>query len=351
MYAMFQLFITSPMQYNFHTAMSSNLVPCCSASGIDDSPPNILLPFDKQNTEWFQVSKVTLVHFDVVQDYNIQKMCGSHLSIGAFTNQLTTKWGVTSRYKPGLPPPKNTIPTKLISRDCGGKSRGGSRHILSEKVCGDAIIKANIVMIINSHFHGRRLPKYAISSCMLPILYKSCFAIWVLALPLLFSFVTDKSCLSSRFSVFGVHRSIIACRCATRMNFLADSCQLSRLIHEIFELLNMERWLVHVSRCPDPMCGLVIAIEGTCKVVRAICGALLPLSSKPNSSQIKVMFRTSCTRLFSGRKYATICQELPELGSRLIAQTARYAYKLKMTFKPSNSSMCPLMLPSQMTSL
>ena len=67
------------------------------------------------------------------------------------------------------------------------------------------------------------------------------------------------------------------------MNFLADSSLLVSIFHDTFQVINLERWLNHVARCPDPMCGLVVAIDGTCKVVREICGAALPVESECRS--------------------------------------------------------------------
>ena len=82
------------------------------------------------------------------------------------------------------------------------------------------------------------------------------------------------------------------------MKFLGDSAQLAITFHETFELINLQRWLDHVSQCPDPMCGLVIAVDGTCKVVRDICGATLPIQDDdeldPNlSDEQNVMHRVS----------------------------------------------------------
>lgn len=122
------------------------------------------MPTDKQNGEWFQVSKVTLVSFSIIQYYNVQKMSGCHLSIAGFATQLSTKWGVASRLKPGQPPAPNTIPPKLEVRDTLEKKvLTGARYTLSEMMCSEAIIKGNIVMIINRHFEGQRMPKYAVT--------------------------------------------------------------------------------------------------------------------------------------------------------------------------------------------
>lgn len=74
--------------------------------------------------------------------------------------QLCTKWGVTSRLKPGMPPAMNIIPQRLDPRDASESRQGGARYTITEKICSDAIIKGNIVMIINAHFEGQRMPKY-----------------------------------------------------------------------------------------------------------------------------------------------------------------------------------------------
>lgn len=81
------------------------------------------------------------------------------MSISSFANQMNTLWGSLGKQEPGKPPSKNVIPSRIVARDHSDQSRGGNRYLLSEKVCGAAIVKANIVMIINSHFKGRRQPK------------------------------------------------------------------------------------------------------------------------------------------------------------------------------------------------
>ena len=81
------------------------------------------------------------------------------------------------------------------------------------------------------------------------------------------------------------------------MNFLADAAQLAGTFHDTFELINMQRWLDHVAKCPDPMCGLVISVDGTCKVVRDICGAPLPIEDDdqldPNLSDVQNVMHLS----------------------------------------------------------
>lgn len=92
------------------------------------------------------------------------------------------------------------------------------------------------------------------------------------------------------------------------MNFLSAAAQLAEAFHDTFELINMERWLHHVENCPDPMCGLVMAVDGTCKVVREICGARLPIEEDdqldPSLSDVQnVMHRDSLRK--------KVCDNMP----------------------------------------
>ena len=81
------------------------------------------------------------------------------MPIAGFATQLTTLWGIRSRLEPSNPPAKNTIPAKLDARDTAEIAKNGARYTLTEKMCSDAIIKGNIVMIINKHFEGQQMPK------------------------------------------------------------------------------------------------------------------------------------------------------------------------------------------------
>ena len=95
------------------------------------------------------------------------------------------------------------------------------------------------------------------------------------------------------------------------MNFLANVAQVASTFHDTFELINMQRWLDHVAKCPDPMCGLFIAVDGACKVVRDICGAPLPVEEDcqldPSLTDVQnVMHRDSLRK--------KVCDNMP--GSR-----------------------------------
>jgi hypothetical protein len=122
---------------------------------------NILLEEKYQNTEWFQVSKVTIVHFNIVFNYNVQKMNSTHLTIEGYASGLATSWGVVDRCIPGVKPAMNRIPQKQNVRDNISDNKEGPRYLLNMKRLSDAIIKANIVMVINDHFRGGPQPKYA----------------------------------------------------------------------------------------------------------------------------------------------------------------------------------------------
>ena len=76
----------------------------------------------------------------------------------------------------------------------------------------------------------------------------------------------------------------IGSRCANRLNFLGDAGTLAQSFHDTFELINLDRFVEHVKTCPDPTCGVVWCIDGTCKVFREICGAALPRPDGANSS-------------------------------------------------------------------
>lgn len=97
-----------------------------------------------------------------------------------------------------------------------------------------------------------------------------------------------------------------ACRCATRINFLADAENVSKSFNETFQLINLERWLDHVAICPDPMCGRVFCVDGTCKVTREICGAPLepPEHFLRSESDVQNVLSRHCLR-------QQICDELP----------------------------------------
>jgi hypothetical protein len=82
------------------------------------------------------------------------------------------------------------------------------------------------------------------------------------------------------------HRAL--CRCATRCNFLSSADDLATIFHEPFQGINYDRFLKHVETCPDPMCGRVFNVDGTCKVFREICGAPLPIPAEYNAAESDV---------------------------------------------------------------
>jgi hypothetical protein len=84
------------------------------------------------------------------------------------------------------------------------------------------------------------------------------------------------------------HGIVALCRCATRCNFLSSARDLAALFYEPFQGINYDRFLKHVETCPDPMCGRVFNVDGTCKVFREICGAPLPLPEEYNAAESDV---------------------------------------------------------------
>jgi hypothetical protein len=136
-------------------------------SGIESGHvKNILLEEKYQNAEWFQVSKVTIVHFNIIFHYNVQKMNSTHLTIEGYAGELATAWGVVDRGRPGVKPAINRIPQKQNIRDKVMDKSDGPRYILNMKRLSDAIVKGNIVMVINDHFRGGPQPKCAHSISM-----------------------------------------------------------------------------------------------------------------------------------------------------------------------------------------
>ena len=127
-------------------------------SGIE----NLLLEEKYQNADWFQVTNVTLVHYNIIQSFNIQKMSNASISVDAFATQLSTRWGVGTRGEQGSKPLVNTIPPLYKFRSTAAKMSGnyGDRNVLNAKRLSDALVKGNMVMIINEHFRGGTVPKY-----------------------------------------------------------------------------------------------------------------------------------------------------------------------------------------------
>lgn len=133
----------------------------CAAGLQPGSLKNILLDECDQNKEWFQVSVVTLVHYDIVREYNVQKMSCNSLSMDAFASQLATKWGVSQRGEQAVPPPLFRIPEFCKIRNTLQRGHGnrGQRNVLNVRRLSQAIIKCSIVQIINEHFENRTRPK------------------------------------------------------------------------------------------------------------------------------------------------------------------------------------------------
>jgi hypothetical protein len=122
---------------------------------------NILLEEKYQNSEWFQVSKVTIVHFNIIFYYNVQKMNSTYLTVEGYASGLATSWGVADRCTPGAKPAINRIPEKQNVRENVRENKEGNRYILNMKRLNEAIIKGNIVMVLNDHFRKGPQPKYA----------------------------------------------------------------------------------------------------------------------------------------------------------------------------------------------
>lgn len=74
--------------------------------------PNMLLPEELQNQEWLQCSPVTLVNFDILFEYNLQKTTMTDLSIVAFCTQLASRWGESIRGEKSNPQRTFSIPMK-----------------------------------------------------------------------------------------------------------------------------------------------------------------------------------------------------------------------------------------------
>ena len=106
------------------------------------------------------------------------------------------------------------------------------------------------------------------------------------------------------------------CRCATRLNFLANAEKLAEAFHHTFELINLDRWLQHVAKCTHPLCGLVVAVDGTCKVFREICGAPKepPAAFEESESDVQNVMARHCLR-------QKVCDEQP---GRKVKGNARY---------------------------
>lgn len=183
-----------------------------------------MLPPENQNHTWFQVSRSTIVHYGIIRQWHTMKLCNPSWSIDMYANVLATNWGVFDRQKTGTPPGIHTIPVKQDTRSTVHKTNAGKREVLSEKVLSAAISKATIISIISTE-----CPDHA---------------------------------------------------CTRSLNFMGSAEALSEGVYEVLVLVNLQRFLRHVQVCPDPMCGAVVCIDGTNKVFREICGALLPVADE-----------------------------------------------------------------------
>lgn len=56
------------------------------------------------------------------------------------------------------------------------------------------------------------------------------------------------------------------------INFMGPIDKVIEAFLPTLELLNLELFLKHIETCPDPTCGAVLSLDGTCKVFREICG-------------------------------------------------------------------------------
>ena len=137
----------------------------CSTSLVAGYPDvqlsNILLPYDVQNTQWFQVSVATIIEYKILSLWHSLKMHSLCLSYESFSNTLATKWGIHSRDKAGTAPPPDKIPLKTSGVMAAQRTNQGPRYLLQSKRLTDAIIKGSIVSVINQHFLGKSPPKYA----------------------------------------------------------------------------------------------------------------------------------------------------------------------------------------------
>lgn len=102
--------------------------------------------------------------------------------------------------------------------------------------------------------------------------------------------------------------SWILYRCATRLNFMGSTDILAKSFHETFELINLDRFVEHARKCPDPTCGVVWCIDGTCKVFREICGEPLPMPSDPEYVPDESDVQNAMNRGYLRQK---VCDNLP----------------------------------------
>jgi hypothetical protein len=239
-----------------------------------DRAENILLPADLQNTEWFQVSAVTVVHWEIIHEWHCRKQNDPGVSIQSFANSMAKKWGISDRASAGSSPALNQIPQRQRTRETVHVTSGGARHILSEKRTVDAIVKGSIVSIINNNFKDAS-PKCVQYHCDTPNTLHAKRAVRVV----LIARDIRLEVKGQNITIFldRMHRKVMAyCRCSSRINFLGDADKVAAAFASTFDLLNLKLFTEHVKTCPDPTCGAVFCIDGTCKVFRETCGAELP---------------------------------------------------------------------------
>lgn len=125
-------------------------------TSVDELPRNLLLPSEEQNSEWFQVTGATLVHYNILQQWHCLKMAQPGYTFGNYCMFLATHWGVSDRQEKGIKPPLNTIPFKTSTRMTTSASSKGNRYFLNEKRFAQAIVKSSICMILNDRAPDHR---------------------------------------------------------------------------------------------------------------------------------------------------------------------------------------------------
>lgn len=119
------------------------------------APQGLLLPKEHQNSDWLQVTRVTLVEYSIIHWWHSLKMNNPSESIQSFTNAVATSTGASDRKREATSSEPNEIPERTKSRDTEYATNAGSRYTLGEKRLSHAIAKASIISIINQHFSER----------------------------------------------------------------------------------------------------------------------------------------------------------------------------------------------------
>jgi hypothetical protein len=94
-------------------------------------------------------------------------------------------------------------------------------------------------------------------------------------------------------------------------------------------LINLHRFVEHVEHCPDPSCGFVISIDGTCKVFREHCGNTLPAPS--NDSQWDREESDVHNAVAQGFLRQSICSETPAKGKNSQGNCKKCATQLAIS--------------------